>query len=57
MKYILNLYNENNESIQINTTSLNVALNHNLNIIVAPEEFLEYIEKGFFNKKNWKKII
>ena len=55
MKYILNLYNENNESIQINTTSLNVALNHNLNIIIGPEEFLEYIEKGFLPKKIGKK--
>ena len=49
------LYNEKNESIQINTTSLNVGLNHNLNIIIAPVEFYELIEKGYFVKKNCKK--
>ena len=50
-----NIKNEKNETIQINTTKLNVGLNHNLNIIIAPVEFLDYIEKGFFNKKKCNK--
>ena len=49
-----NLKNENNESTQINTTSLNVGLNHNLNIIIAPVEFYYIIEKEFFKKKKCK---
>ena len=44
----------------INTTKINLSildggLNHNLNIIIAPYEFLDIIEREFFEKKNCKR--
>ena len=50
-----NIKGENNEIKRINMTKLNVGLNHNLNIIIAPVEFMDYIEKGFFDKKNCRR--
>ena len=50
-----NLMDEKKESQKINITKVNVGLNHNLNIIIAPVEYMDYIEKGFFNKKNCKR--
>ena len=48
------LKGDDNQIKQINITTLDVGLNHNLNIIIAPVEFNDYIEKGFFKKKNCK---
>ena len=50
-----NLKDENNETKKISITRLDTGLNHNLNIIIAPYDYMEYIEKGFFNKNNCKR--
>ena len=42
---------KNNEKNRINITVLDVGLNHNLNIMIAPVEYLEFIEKYFFTKE------
>ena len=43
---------EGNDEKKINLKNLEAGLNHNLNIIIAPFEYLEIIEKEFFKKKN-----
>ena len=43
---------EGNDLKKINFVNLDSGLNHNLNIIIAPFEYLEIIEKEFFNKRN-----
>ena len=40
---------------KINLSILDAGLNHNLNIIIAPYEFLDIIERQFFEKKNCKR--
>ena len=52
-----NVKNDKNQLNKINMTVLDVGLNHNLNIIIAPVEYLEEIEKYFFTKekKNCKR--
>ena len=46
-----NVKNDKNQLNRINMTVLDVGLNHNLNIIIAPVEYLEEIEKYFFTKE------
>jgi hypothetical protein len=41
-----NLKDENNETKKISITRLDTGLNHNLNIIIAPYDYMEYIEKN-----------
>ena len=43
--------NDKNELNRINITVLDVGLNHNLNIMIAPIDYLEEIEKYFFTKE------
>ena len=47
-------FNLAEEKKQINITTIDAGLNHNLNIIIAPVEYMENIEKYFFNQKNCK---
>jgi hypothetical protein len=46
--------NDKNELNRINITVLDVGLNHNLNIMIAPIDYLEEIEKYFFTKEKTK---
>ena len=46
---------EGNSIKKINLSMLDIGLNHNLNIIIAPYEFLELIDSKFFEKKNCKR--
>ena len=48
-------FNLAEEKKQINITTIDAGLNHNLNIIIAPVEYMENIEKYFFNQKNCKR--
>ena len=43
---------DGDELKKINLVNLDAGLNHNFNIIIAPFEYLEIIEKEFFKKKN-----
>ena len=46
--------NDKNELNRINITVLDVGLNHNLNIMIAPIDYLDEIEKYFFTKEKIK---
>ena len=47
--------NQGSDPKKINLSILDGGLNHNLNIIIAPYEFLDIIEREFFEKKNCKR--
>ena len=46
---------EGNNLKKFNVTILDSGINHNLNVIIAPLEYMYLIEKEFFNKKNCNK--
>ena len=47
--------NQGSDAKKINLSILDGGLNHNLNIVIAPYEFLDIIEREFFEKKNCKR--